>query len=141
MPTRHLSLRVEADTFEELTRLSRQAGQTRSHLANTLLEEGLRMLNHPGIVFRPGPAGRRPALADGPDVWEVARVLRDVEACGEAALAETASLTGLHKSQVETAARYYAQYQDEIDEWLRRLDEEADRAEAAWRREQALLRV
>jgi hypothetical protein len=139
MATRHLSLRIDSETFDELTARSREAGQTRSHLAKTLLEEGLRMQAHPGIVFRPGAAGRRPALADGPDVWMVARILRDVESRGEAALCETAELTGLHPSQVAKVARYYAQYQDEIDEWLRRLDEEADRAEAAWRREQTLL--
>jgi hypothetical protein len=69
----------------------------------------------------------------------VARVLRGVESRGAAALCETAKLTGLHESQVAKVARYYAEYQDEVDEWLRRLDEEADRAEAAWRREQALL--
>lgn len=31
---------------------------------------------HPGIVFRPGPTGRRAGLAGGPDVWEVVRAVR-----------------------------------------------------------------
>jgi hypothetical protein len=26
---------------------------------------------HPGIVCRDGPAGRRPGVVGGPDVWEV----------------------------------------------------------------------
>jgi hypothetical protein len=63
---------------ERLVRAARAApGETRSQLALRLIDEGLRMDAHPGIVFRPGPAGRRPGLMAGPDVWEVARVLRE----------------------------------------------------------------
>lgn len=139
MPSRHLTLRLEPDTFERLDAQSRRAGQPRSELARTLLEEGLRMQAHPGIVFRSGPAGRRPGLAGGPDVWEVARVLRGVGAKGDDAVVRTAELTGLSPAQVRAALRYYAEYPREIDDWLRRVDEEADQAEAAWRREQDLL--
>src|SRR5438552_2044586 len=57
MTSRHLSVRVEAATFERLNVESRRVGQTRSQLAKTLLEEGLRMAAHPNIVFRSGPAG------------------------------------------------------------------------------------
>jgi hypothetical protein len=42
-----------------------------SPLAERLIDEGLRMDDHPLIVFRSGPAGRRPALAGGPDIAEV----------------------------------------------------------------------
>ena len=38
-------------------------------------------------------------------------------------------------------SRYYADYRDEINEWSHRVDEEAAAAEAAWRREQELLRA
>jgi hypothetical protein len=34
------------------------------------------MDDHPGIVFRDGPTGRRAGLAAGPDVWEVVSALR-----------------------------------------------------------------
>lgn len=138
--TRHLSVRLEADTFERLEAQSRRAGQTRSELAKTLLDEGLRMEVHPGITFRSGPAGRRPGLAGGPDVWEVARVFKEIDAQGEEAVRRTAELTGLAPTQVRTALRYYAEYCDEIDEWIQRVDQEASWAEAAWRREQDLLR-
>ena len=140
MPGRHLSLRLEPDTFVRLEAESRRMGQTRSRLAKTLLEEGLRMQAHPGIVFRSGPAGRRPGLAGGPDLWEVVRVFTGAETQGEDALRRTADLTGLTPEQVRMALRYYAEYPDEIAAWIRRVDEEAARAEAAWRREQALLR-
>lgn len=141
MTTRHLSLRIDSDTFDRLQTRSRQAGQTVSHLAKTLLEEGLRMESHPGIVFRPGPAGRRPGLVGGPDVWEVIRVFTGIDARGEDAVRETASLTGLTAEEVRRAAQYYADYRDEIDDWVRRVDEEATRAEAAWERQQDLLRA
>jgi hypothetical protein len=83
---------------------------------------------HPGIVFRPGPGGRRAGLAGGPDVWEVARVLRDVEAGGEAAVVETAKLTGLAIHQVRAAALYYQAFSDEVDGWIAQVDREAEEA-------------
>jgi hypothetical protein len=139
MPSRHLTLRIDADAFDRLDAESRRLGQSRSDLAKTLLGEGLRMEAHPGIVFRGGPAGRRAGLAAGPDVWEVVRVFKSVEASGEEAVAHTAELSSLSLSQIRTVLRYYAEYQDEIDAWLQRVDDEARRAEAAWRREQKLL--
>jgi hypothetical protein len=123
-----------------LDALSDQRGQSRSELVRTLVEEGLRMADHPGIIFRPGPVGRRPGLVMGPDVWEVMSVFRRIDATGDQALEETAELTGLSVDQVRTAFRYYAEYTDEIDAWIARNDELAEQAEAQWLREQALLR-
>lgn len=97
------------------------------------------MDEHPGIVFRGGPSGRRAALAGGPDVWEVMATLRAGEERGERAVAATAKLLALTETQVRTAVRYYGVYPGEIDERIRRNVEEADAAEAAWRREQAAL--
>lgn|GEM_PF-292681 len=134
MPSRHLSLRLDADTFDRLEEQSRQTKQPRSQVAKVLLDEGLRMDAHPGILFRSGPAGRRPGLAGGPDVWEIARVFQSLPERGEEALRRTAELTGLVPEQVRVALRYYADYPDEIDEWIRRVDAEATRAEDAWQR-------
>ncbi len=139
MRGRHISLRVEDDIVERLEAESRRSGQSVSQLARTMLDEGLRMAAHPGIVFRPGPTGRRPGLSDGPDIWEIIRVFNGVEARGEDALRQTAELTGLRADQVRIAVRYYADYREEIDDWIRRVDEEAERTEAAWQREQDLL--
>jgi len=83
---------------------------------------------HPGIVFRPGPGGRRAGLTVGPDVWEVVRVLRDVDARGEAAIEKTAKLTGLALHQVRTAARYYQEFTGEVDAWIAEVDREAEEA-------------
>ena len=139
MSSRHLSLRLDPDTFDRLEDRSRQSGQSRSELARVLLDEGLRMEAHPGIVFRSGPAGRRPGLTGGPDVWEVVRVFQDMDTRGEEALRQLAALTGLFPEQVSAAIRYYAEYRTEIDTWIHRVDEEAARSEAIYRRTRDLL--
>jgi uncharacterized protein (DUF433 family) len=89
-------------------------GTTRTSLAEQYLEEGLRLVEHPGIRFADGPAGRRAAVVGGPDVWEIVMVLQanagDVD--------EVASLLNLHPSRVQIALRYYLEYTEEIDAWL-----------------------
>ena len=133
--SQHLSVRVDDEVIARLDTESRRIGRSRSWLAKQLLDEGLRMGRHPGIVFRSGPAGRRAGLMSGPDVWEV------VSASGADATTreDIAERTGLTPEQVGVALRYYAEYRDEIDAWIRMVDEEAERAEAAWRQEQELL--
>ena len=133
--SRHLSVRVDEDVLARLDVESQRIGRSRSWLAKQLLDEGLRMEQHPGIMFRTGPAGRRAGLIGGPDVWEVVRAARGDEDTRE----NIAERTGLMPKQVGVALRYYAEYADEVDNWLRRVDEEAERAEAAWRCEQELL--
>ena len=51
-------------------------GMSLSSAANRLVDEALRMSEHPGIVFRAGPTGRRASLASGPDVWEAVRAIK-----------------------------------------------------------------
>jgi len=139
VPTRHLSLRLDAETFDRLEEQSRQSNQPRSQVVKTLLEEGLRMEAHPGIVFRFGPAGRRPGLAGGPDIWEIISVLQGIPERGEEALRRTAELTGLVPEQIRVALGYYADFPTEIDEWIRRADAEAVQAEEAWQRARDIL--
>lgn len=139
MSSRHLSLRVESKTLEALDAQSRRLGQSRSQRAKTLLDEGLTMETHPGIIFRGGPAGRRAGLMGGPDVWEVARVLGTLKASGDQVIEQTAELTGLSPEQVRIALRYYADHGNEIDAWIARVDAEAEEAESSWRREQDIL--
>jgi hypothetical protein len=133
------SARWDPEVIERLDRRSEQVGTNRSRLAERYVDEGTRMDEHPGIVFRDGPTGRRAALAGGPDVWEAMATLKGGEARGEDAIAATAELLSLTELQVRTAVRYYSDYPEEVDERIRRNVEEADAAEAAWRREQAAL--
>lgn len=139
MSSQHLSVRVDAATLDRLDQESRRLGESRSQVAKRFLEEGLRMSAHPGIVFRPGPAGRRPGLAAGPDVWEVISLFQEFEAPREDAIRRTAEWSSLTSQQVRVALSYYAEFPDEIDNWIQRNDEEAHIAKARWRREQALL--
>jgi hypothetical protein len=133
------SARWEADVLKRLDRRSELAGTNRSRLAERYVDEGTRMDEHPGIVFRGGPTGRRAALAGGPDVWEAMATVKSGKARGEKAITAAAELLNLTELQVRTAVRYYSEYPDQIDERIRRNVEEADAAEAAWRREQAAL--
>jgi len=43
------------------------------------------MMEHPGVLFRTGPTGRRAGLAAGPDVWEVVRAVRSARGAEPAA--------------------------------------------------------
>jgi|ERR1700709_1669587 len=138
--TAMISIRMPDETREQLEATAEAHGETRSALTQRYIDEGLRMDRHPGIVFRPGPAGRRPGLAGGPDVWEVVRVVRNVETRGERAIAEAASWLGLSASQVRIAVEYYADYPAEIDAWLAKIDAEAVQTEELFRRRQDMLR-
>ena len=138
MVSRHLSVRVNDELLQDLEEECRKSGQSRSAVAKRFLEEGLRMERHPGIMFRPGPAGRRPALVDGPDVWVLGRLIREWESLQEDMVESIADEMALRADQVQAAVRYYNEFREEIDGWLDRLDAEADKAEAEWRRRRGL---
>ena len=119
-------------------------GMSLSSAANRLVDEALRMSEHPGILFRPGPTGRRAGLAGGPDVWEIVRAVRS----GRAAepdlpendlLAMVAENTGLAVRLLRVAVRYWASYPDEIDAEIATADTAEAAADEAWRRERQLL--
>ena len=137
--TRTFSARWDLDVLERLERHSQKAQTNKSRLAQRYVDEGTRMDEHPGIVFRDGPAGRRAALAAGPDIWEVIATIRMGKARGDAAIGAAARILSLTPAQVRVAVHYYGSYPDDIDERMRRNLDEADAAEAAWEREQAAL--
>lgn len=137
--TQTFSARWNADVVSRLRRRSELAGTNKSRLAERYVDEGTRMDEHPGIVFRSGPTGRRAALAGGPDLWEVLSTLKSGKARGEEAIAATADLLSLTDSQVRIAVRYYGAFSEEVDDRIARNAEDADEAEAAWKREQAAL--
>src|SRR5258708_28043288 len=60
-------VRFDAPVAERLASFAAaNPGMSLSSAANRLVDEALRMSEHPGIMFRPGPTGRRAALAGGP---------------------------------------------------------------------------
>ena len=133
-----LTIELDGAALERLDALRDEDGCSRSEAARTLIEEGLRMAKHPGIVFRPGPTGRRASLADGPDVWEAAYLFADRPLDTEDDITDaifcSIGLSSLSFGQLRTAILYYREYGDEIRERIRQNDEEADRAYAEWLR-------
>ena len=137
--TVQFSGRWDAEVVERLQRRSEAVGTNKSRLALRYVDEGTRMDEHPGILFRGGPAGRRAAVVGGPDVWEIVSTLKGGKASGEQAIAATAELLELSQPQVRAAVSYYAAFPDEIDQRMERNIAESDAAEASWLRAQAAL--
>lgn len=135
-----MSIRFDPDL---LARLRRHAvavtGANASALAQRLVDEGLRMADHPGILFKDGASGRRAALAYGPDVWEVIKFLREIDERGPDALAAAAEVFNVDVNRISTAVSYYADYQDEIDAEIEAAEDASVRAEQAWRVQQRLI--
>jgi len=126
----HFSLRLPEHVLHRLEEQAAARGSTKTSLAETYVSEAVASADHPGIVFRDGPAGRRPGVVGGPDVWEVIETFLG-EGRDEAATARYLSLpVGL----VQAAAGYYAQHQEEIDAWIDRNAMMAAQARATWER-------
>jgi hypothetical protein len=130
----HFSLRLTAEIRRELERQASERRQSKTHLAELYLEEAVRAARHPGVVFRDGPAGRRPGLAGGPDVWEVVEVFlaHDRDA------AATAATLALPMVLVHAALGYYADNQSEVEAWIETNRQLSEEAEAPWRRSHAI---
>jgi hypothetical protein len=135
-----LSIRFDDELLARLRRHAQASpGATPSGLAQRLVDEGLRMVEHPGIVFKDGPSGRRAALAYGPDVWEVVKCLLEVDERGEGAIDAAAEVLALPPARVRVALHYYSAFSAEIDQEIVHAEEESRHAEAAWEVEQRLL--
>jgi hypothetical protein len=140
------SVRFDEGVLSRLDRYVREhPGTSSSSVANMFIDESLRAYEHPGIVFRPGPTGRRAALSGGPDIWEVVTALNAIrheapDLDGETLTGELATVTGLTRKQVTIALRYYAAYPDEIDERIASNKDVAEREEQLWTAQQNLLR-
>jgi len=72
-------------------------------------------------------------------VWEVIRVVREIDERGEAAIEAAAELLSLTMSQVRLTMRYYADYAADIDAEIARNDAEATAAYRAWQIERRLV--
>jgi hypothetical protein len=133
------SIRMSSRTLARLDVGAQRRGEAKSRTAERLIDEGLRMEDHPGIVFRDGPTGRRAGLAVGPDVWEVVKVLKEFGGDSDQAVASTAECGNLSHAQVNVALRYYGDFPEEIDERIAFNREETERQYAAWKRTQQAL--
>jgi hypothetical protein len=138
--TTPLSIRFAPSLLARLRhRANAMTGASAAGLAQRLIDEGLRMADHPGVIFKDGPSGRRAALAYGPDVWEVIEFLREVDERGPAAIDAAAEVFAVGTSQISTAISYYGDYVGEIDAEIADAEEASRQAEAAWRVQQQLI--
>jgi uncharacterized protein (DUF433 family) len=130
-PKQPLTFRVPPRTLKHLKRRAREAGQKQTALAERYIEEGLRMDEHPVIYFRDGASGRRPALMGTRlDVADVIDTIRQ----NDRSVERTAAYLELPADRIEACLRYYADYGDEIDEWIDRAHAIAEREETRWQR-------
>jgi uncharacterized protein (DUF433 family) len=131
---RQLAFRIRPRTLDHLKRRVRETGLSQTDLAERYLEEGLRMDEHPLVVFRDGATGRRPGLVGSRlDVWQVVEAVKQ-----NGSVEEAAAYLEIPAEKVRACMRYYADYADEIDEWAERAAAIADREQANWRRQQEL---
>lgn len=131
-----VSFRFNPRTVERLRRRAHEVGAPQAALAERYIDEGMRIDEHPGIYFRDGGSGRRPAvLGTRLDVAQIIETLRQ----NENSIAETAEYLDISPAQVEAAVRYYAAYRDEVDEWIERSRAIAERERELWRRQQDAL--
>src|SRR5512132_1780101 len=119
-------------------------GRSASAGTKMLVDEALRSQDHPLVVFRDGPAGRRARLAGGPDVWELVRAVRSARAAepeldADEVVVLVEETTGVPAHLVRAAVDYWADHPADVDAWVARADAETLAAEQRWRREQRLL--
>ena len=134
------SVRLSEDVARRLDELAGRRGASVSSTMERLLDEALRREAHPGITFRDGPSGRRAGLVAGPDVDEVIRTLRAVQAdAGDGVPVRVAEVLSLTEAQVLTAVAYYADHEAEIDQRIAVNERTAEELESAWRRQQEIL--
>ncbi|MDN5860324.1 MAG: hypothetical protein L0H84_17090, partial [Pseudonocardia sp.] len=139
------SVRFDPAVAARLSRfVAAHPGLSASAATNLLVDEALRSQEHPLIVFRDGPAGRRARLVGGPDVWELGAAVRSARAAETDITADelvelVAATSGVVPRLVRAAIDYWTAYPAEIDGWITRAAEEAAEAQHRWAREQALL--
>ena len=94
------------------------SGLPAPELAASLIDEGLKTRQFPGIMYRDGPAGRRASLAAGPDVWQVIRALSEVPEDGSDPVETVSIEANLHPAEVRLAMQFHGTYPDEIETML-----------------------
>jgi hypothetical protein len=139
------SVRFDAGVLERLNAFVKAHRElSLSSASNRLVDEALRMHEHPLITFKDGPAGRRARLVGGPDVWEVIGAVRSVrdaepELAGDEVLAVVAETSGVPMPFLRAALAYWGDFSEEVDAFLDRARAEAEQARVNWERQQELL--
>jgi hypothetical protein len=136
---RPTSFRLSEELLERVDAEAAASGTSATALVTSLLDEGLKSRRFPGVVYRAGPAGRRAALANGPDVWEIVRAVRRTPGQGEQRLQRVADETGLGLDQVRLAVNFYSAYPEEVDARIAADETAADQIRVMVERRERLL--
>ena len=132
MKSRHLSLRISEEAYEGLEVLAHREGETVSETVRRLIEEGRRMAEHPGIVFRPGLNEREAAVMRGPAVWKIIDVFPEWDDTWDIRSSEELGATSVTAYQAMIAQRYHRDYPEEIDTIIRENREAIEKAYSEW---------
>jgi hypothetical protein len=133
------SFRISADAKDALSKRAETEGVSATALLERLIVEGVRALDHPGIIFRGPDRDRRAALAAGPDVWEVVSRLRELDGSDEHRIQELSDEAGLHPRLIRVALDFAAAHPDEIHARIERNAELIERSRRAVEQRETLL--
>src|ERR1700752_2591901 len=100
------SIRLDDELRSRLAAQAANETTTVTELIERFGREGVAYAAHPEIVFKRGPAGRRAALAGGPDVWEIVAALRHTTGSEAERGDVLAEQFGVHERQVVIALDY-----------------------------------
>ncbi|WP_420446016.1 hypothetical protein [Candidatus Poriferisodalis sp.] len=112
---RAVSLPISEDLAERLRAEGEASDLPPPVLAASLIDEGLKTRQFPGIVYMDGPSGRRASLADGPDVWQVIRALHEVPSDEHDPVETVCIEADLCVRQVRLAMQFYEAYPNEVE--------------------------
>jgi len=121
------TMRAERTTLRALEAEARRNGIAPRTLAERMIEEGVKMRRHPGIVFVERGRGARDAVLAGRprlSIWMVAQVAR-----ANRTLAAAAKWLAVDEPSIERALAYAKDYPEEIDQAIRENDEAFERVE------------
>jgi hypothetical protein len=99
--------RTEAEigsvVYRHAVEFAKAQGRNEGELLDELIEESVRMREHPGIGFKGGPAGRRAwVVGTGLDVWEMIEMYRSM---GRETLLD--SMENVSEASLEAALAYH----------------------------------
>lgn len=132
MASSTVATRLPEALLREITRYAKRRRIGPSEALRAIVDEWVTMAKYPGIEFRDGPAGRRPGLRGGPDVWELVLVAREVGSGAEA----LRGYFGSHLSAevIGQTLSYAAEHREDVEAWVEendRLGEELERQSRA----------
>jgi hypothetical protein len=121
------TMRAERRTLRALEEEARRYGIAPRTLAERMIEEGVKMRRHPGIVFIERGRGTRDAVLAGRprlSIWMIVQVVR-----ANKTRAAAAKWLSLDNGSIDRAVAYAKDYPDEIDQAIRENDEAYERVE------------